>query len=141
MPKSKSHQERQDVALAPVWPDPPVETVGQEVRTITGKFYREELAPLQIELVKLQEWVKHKGLKVVIVFEGRDAAGKGGTIKRITEPLNPRVVRVAAEQHRGEHLFDDGHVGRSADQQDLRDILLLDLPFHQHLVDEMDVVQ
>ncbi len=60
------------------------------------KFYEQELAKLQIELVKLQYWVKHKGLKVVIIFEGRDAAGKGGTIKRITEPLNPRGCRVVA---------------------------------------------
>jgi len=60
------------------------------------KFYEEELANLQIELVKLQEWIKYKGLRAVVLFEGRDAAGKGGTIKRITETLNPRVVRVVA---------------------------------------------
>ncbi|WP_372809054.1 polyphosphate kinase 2 [Pontiella sp.] len=60
------------------------------------EFYASELARLQIELVKLQEWVKHKGLKVVVLFEGRDAAGKGGVIKRITESLNPRVARVVA---------------------------------------------
>jgi polyphosphate kinase len=58
--------------------------------------YEQELARLQIELVKLQEWVKHKGLKIVVIFEGRDAAGKGGAIKRITESLNPRVCRVVA---------------------------------------------
>ena len=56
---------------------------------IDDKIYVEELARLQIELVKLQEWVKHEGLKVVVLFEGRDAAGKGGVIKRITESLNP----------------------------------------------------
>ncbi|GAL23852.1 polyphosphate kinase 2 [Vibrio variabilis] len=60
------------------------------------KLYESELARLQIELVKLQEWVKHAGLKVVVVFEGRDAAGKGGVIKRITEKLNPRICRVTA---------------------------------------------
>jgi polyphosphate kinase len=60
------------------------------------KFYGKELAKLQIELVKLQEWIKHKGLKVVVIFEGRDAAGKGGVIKRITQCLNPRVCRVVA---------------------------------------------
>lgn len=59
-------------------------------------FYEEELSRLQIELVKLQEWIKDKGLKVVVIFEGRDAAGKGGVIKRITEKLNPRVCRVVA---------------------------------------------
>ncbi len=60
------------------------------------KEYEEELAKLHVELVKLQEWVKHKGLKVCIVFEGRDGAGKGGTIKAITERVSPRVFRVIA---------------------------------------------
>jgi polyphosphate kinase 2 len=60
------------------------------------RFYEKELGKLQVELVKLQEWVKDQGLKVVIIFEGRDAAGKGGVIKRITESLNPRNVRVVA---------------------------------------------
>jgi len=63
---------------------------------MSQKAYERELARLQIELVKLQEWVKHAGLKVVVLFEGRDAAGKGGTIKRITESLNPRICRVVA---------------------------------------------
>jgi len=60
------------------------------------KAYEKELERLQTELVELQEWIKHKGLKVIVIFEGRDTAGKGGTIKRITERLNPRVVRVVA---------------------------------------------
>jgi polyphosphate kinase len=60
------------------------------------KAYEKELLRLQSELVKLQEWIKHEGLKVVVLFEGRDAAGKGGTIKRITEAMNPRIVRVVA---------------------------------------------
>jgi len=60
------------------------------------KVYEKKLRELQIELVKLEEWVKHEGLKVVVIFEGRDAAGKGGTIKRITECLNPRHCRVVA---------------------------------------------
>ena len=59
-------------------------------------MYEKELARLHIELVKLQEWIRHQGLKVVVLFEGRDAAGKGGAIKRITECLNPRVCRVVA---------------------------------------------
>ena len=63
---------------------------------ISNKEYEQELAQLQIELVKLQEWIKEKGLKVVCIFEGRDAAGKGGVIKRITESLNPRICRVVA---------------------------------------------
>ena len=58
--------------------------------------YETELAKLQIELVKLQEWIRHAGLKVVVIFEGRDAAGKGGAIKRIVEKLSPRVCRVVA---------------------------------------------
>jgi polyphosphate kinase 2 len=58
--------------------------------------YEHELRRLQIELVKLQEWIRHEGMRVVILFEGRDAAGKGGAIKRITETLNPRVCRVVA---------------------------------------------
>lgn len=60
------------------------------------KFYEKELSHLQEELVKMQEWIKHAGLKVVVIFEGRDAAGKGGTIKRIMDKLNPRIVRVVA---------------------------------------------
>ncbi|NET83602.1 MAG: polyphosphate kinase 2 [Moorea sp. SIO1F2] len=60
------------------------------------KIYEKELARLQLELVKMQYWTKHTGTRIVIVFEGRDAAGKGGTIKRITEPLNPRGCRIVA---------------------------------------------
>jgi polyphosphate kinase 2 len=71
-------------------------SASSEPKTLNKKFYEKELGRLQIELVKLQEWVKYKGLKVVTIFEGRDAAGKGGTIKRITESLNPRIVRVVA---------------------------------------------
>jgi len=59
-------------------------------------YYEQELTKLQIELVKLQEWVVREGLRVVVIFEGRDAAGKGGSIKRITEALNPRICRVVA---------------------------------------------
>ena len=65
-------------------------------KKLSKKVYEKELARLQEELVKLQEWIKHEGLKVVVIFEGRDAAGKGGVIKRITERLSPRVVRVVA---------------------------------------------
>jgi polyphosphate kinase 2 len=60
------------------------------------RVYFRELFRLQHELVRLQDWVQHKGLKVVVIFEGRDSAGKGGVIKRITQRLNPRVCRVAA---------------------------------------------
>ena len=65
-------------------------------KRIKAKDYERELGRLQEELVRLQRWIRHKGLKVVVIFEGRDAAGKGGVIKRITERLNPRVARVVA---------------------------------------------
>ena len=63
---------------------------------MSKKEFEKELERLQVELCRLQEWVKHKGLRVVVVFEGRDAAGKGGVIKRITERVSPRVFRVVA---------------------------------------------
>src|SRR5262249_43579682 len=65
-------------------------------KKLKRKDYEEELDKLHVELVNLQEWVKLKGLKVCIVFEGRDGAGKGGTIKAITERVSPRVFRVVA---------------------------------------------
>ncbi len=71
---------------------------GQDDRPVKIKtsVYEKELFRLQLELVKLQEWIKAEGLKVVVIFEGRDAAGKGGVIKRITQHLNPRICRVVA---------------------------------------------
>jgi polyphosphate kinase len=95
--KTKSHKETQvghrdgsvgDGATAPNKASPGAK--------MSGADYERELARLNVELVKFQEWIKAKGLRVCILFEGRDAAGKGGTIKRITEPLNPRVSRVVA---------------------------------------------
>ncbi|MCK4798356.1 MAG: polyphosphate kinase 2 [Spirochaetes bacterium] len=65
-------------------------------KRLKKKFYENELKKLQIELVKLQEWIKNEGLKVIVIFEGRDAAGKGSAIKRITQCLNPRICRVVA---------------------------------------------
>ncbi len=78
--------------------DLPAPVLGNATTLHLGKDcdYVKEMIRLQIELVKLQEWVKQEGLRVVILFEGRDAAGKGGAIKRITESLNPRVCRVVA---------------------------------------------
>jgi polyphosphate kinase 2 len=69
---------------------------GQGNGKLKTKKYEKELAKLHVELVKLQEWVKEKGIKICIVFEGRDGAGKGGTIKAITERVSPRVFRVIA---------------------------------------------
>ncbi len=110
MPKSKAEQAEQSVELANVWADPPVEELGTTVRTVSNKVYLRELSTLQIELVKLQEWIRDQGLKVVIIFEGRDAAGKGGAIKTITLSLNPRYARVVAlgtptEREKGQWYF------------------------------------
>src|SRR6267378_1817747 len=69
---------------------------GKGTEALRGKTYEKHLAKLHVEMVKLQEWVKQKGLKVCIVFEGRDGAGKGGTIKALTERVSPRVFRVIA---------------------------------------------
>ena len=63
---------------------------------LSNKQYEKELKKLHVELVKMQEWVREKGLKVCVIFEGRDGAGKGGTIKAITERVSPRVFRVIA---------------------------------------------
>ena len=84
--KSKAVKSKPATKLASSKPD---EKLG-------GKDYEKELKRLHVELVKLQQWVVHKGLKVCIVFEGRDGAGKGGTIKAITERVSPRVFRVVA---------------------------------------------
>ncbi|GLW72582.1 polyphosphate kinase 2 [Kitasatospora phosalacinea] len=80
------------------------------VKRMPKKVYEDELLRLQGELVKLQEWVRTEGVRMVVVFEGRDAAGKGGAIKRVTEYLNPRVARIAAlpaptERQRGQWYF------------------------------------
>src|SRR5215813_12780627 len=67
-----------------------------EPEKLSGKEYDKELRRLQAELCHLQAWVKEKGLRVIVVFEGRDGAGKGGTIRAITERVSPRVFRVVA---------------------------------------------
>lgn len=99
--KSKQNLEqlRQAVTQSTDGKGPPEVTAAKlkkKPKKIKNSIYEAELARLQVELVKLQEWIKHKNLKVVAIFEGRDTAGKGGTIKRIIERLNPRVVRVVA---------------------------------------------
>jgi polyphosphate kinase len=96
MARSKAEQHEQSVELAHVWADPPVEEIGSPARTLSNKAYLRELSVLQVELVKLLEWIKHEGLRVVVLFEGRDAAGKGGAIKTISLSLNPRYCRVVA---------------------------------------------
>jgi polyphosphate kinase 2 len=72
------------------------QTALKKLRLGVDGEYEKELRRLQIELVKLQEWIRHKGLQMVAIFEGRDGAGKGGAIKRITDSLNPRICRVVA---------------------------------------------
>jgi polyphosphate kinase 2 len=93
--KKQEGQPVENVAVSENGQDQPEPHVGKEPKLKT-KDYENELAKLQIELVKLQEWIKHKGLRVVVVFEGRDAAGKGGVIKTITQSLNPRICRIVA---------------------------------------------
>ena len=73
-----------------------IESEKRDHQVISKKKYNKELRKLEVELIKLQEWVKYKQLKVVVLFEGRDAAGKGGVIKRIAGPLNPRICRISA---------------------------------------------
>jgi polyphosphate kinase 2 len=93
--KAKNKSEKSSMTIGPsIQIDE--EDEGPKTKKISKDDYFNALGKLQIELVKLQEWVKAKGLKVVVLFEGRDAAGKGGSIKRITEPLNPRICRVIA---------------------------------------------
>ena len=76
--------------------DERLEAVGDAPRGLDRRVYFRELLRLQHELVRLQDWVQHEKLRVVVLFEGRDSAGKGGAIKRITQRLNPRICRVAA---------------------------------------------
>ena len=76
--------------------DRPDDADGEKGGDLKRKDYEKELERLHVELVKLQRWVVHKGLKVCVVFEGRDGAGKGGAIKAITERVSPRVFRVVA---------------------------------------------
>lgn len=100
MPKNKKAKRKGKSTLANSASVPAAERRASGSETISkkikNKVYERELAKLQIELVKLQEWIKRTRVKVVVIFEGRDTAGKGGTIKRITESLNTRVVRVVA---------------------------------------------
>jgi polyphosphate kinase len=88
-----TNDERSLSAVAPATID---EVTDAPSEPLSNKHYIRELARLQVELVKLQEWIRAKGLRVIVIFEGRDAAGKGGAIKRITESMSPRIARVVA---------------------------------------------
>ena len=83
---SENEETRSDLV-----PEKSGKTKSPKKKKISSKAYEREIEKLQIELVKLQGWIKEMGLKVVVIFEGRDAAGKGGTIKRITESLIPEL--------------------------------------------------
>jgi polyphosphate kinase 2 len=93
MSKNKGKDKKRKVSVDVVAGDTQEAAAGGKLKT---KDYEKQLAKLHVELVKLQEWVKAKGLKVCIIFEGRDGAGKGGTIKAITERVSPRTFRVVA---------------------------------------------
>ncbi|MGY1730573.1 polyphosphate kinase 2 [Geodermatophilus sp. SYSU D01045] len=89
---------------------PSVEEAPRSTGKVPTAYYEEEMARLQVELVKQQEFIRARGLRVVVLFEGRDAAGKGGAIQRITESVNPRATRVVAlpaptERERGQWYF------------------------------------
>jgi polyphosphate kinase 2 len=90
------HKDNDNIQRAVMLQHLPPTVAPEQQFQINKKAYEKELARLQKELIKLQEWIRYKNLKVVVIFEGRDAAGKGGVIKRITESLNPRVCRVVA---------------------------------------------
>lgn len=98
----KLHQEKLAAANrddryfpSPILDDFSAHSEGRQPK-LDRKLYEKELASLQVELVKMQYWIKHAGYRLILLFEGRDAAGKGGTIKRVTEPLNPRGCKVVA---------------------------------------------
>jgi len=99
--KTKAKAPSQAARTQPVGPGitaPPRIWAGRDARKMSKSDYEKELARLEIELVKAQGWIKEKGLKVAVIFEGRDSAGKGGVIKRITYRMSPRVARVVALQ-------------------------------------------
>ena len=96
MNRTKKKETAKNRAEAVVYESGLSESQHQKGNRLKKKKYNRELARLQIELVKFHEWIRNKGLKVVVIFEGRDAAGKGGVIKRITQRLNPRICRVVA---------------------------------------------
>jgi polyphosphate kinase 2 len=92
MGKKEKRQSQAEIVV----PDATADSIAPKKPKLKRAVYNAALADFQIELVKLQKWIQTQGLKVVIIFEGRDAAGKGGAIKRITQSLNPRVCRVEA---------------------------------------------
>ena len=109
---------------------------------LTRKHYGKELSRLQLELCKLQDWVKYKGLRVIVVFEGRDAAGKGGTIRAITERVSPRVFRLVALPAPSDREKGDASLRRSnaADSQPNKPDELISLALSGPAKSEFDAV-
>ena len=93
---TEAGRNRSDERAALTIPAAAIESRDASPQRLGSREYERRLATLNVELVKWQEWIRDRGLKLVVIFEGRDAAGKGGAIKRITEPLNPRFARVVA---------------------------------------------
>jgi len=103
-------RDERDAAVSALNPDDRPAEVEASAPRLNKKTYEKELARLQVELVKLEDWVRAKGLRMVVLFEGRDAAGKGGVIKRIMDGVNPRICRVVAlaapnEREKGQWYF------------------------------------
>ncbi len=94
--KSKKQPPEEGPAIVDAYHEHDPRLRGEKEKKLPKQLYEKEIFRLQVELVKLQEWVKEKGLRVVIVFEGRDAAGKGGVIKRIIQHMNPRICNIVA---------------------------------------------
>jgi len=109
--KKKAREAREARAVATNPANPELDDLtALPPKKLGKKTYEKALADYQVELVRLQKWIKTQGLRVLIIFEGRDAAGKGGTIKRITQSLNPRICRVVAlpaptEREKGQWYF------------------------------------
>jgi len=107
---TEAGRNRSDERAALTIPAAAIESREASPQRLGSREYERRLATLNVELVKWQEWIRDRGLKLVVIFEGRDAAGKGGAIKRITEPLNPRFAKVVAlpaptERERSEWYF------------------------------------
>ena len=113
------------------------ESVAEPARKLKEKHYLRELKKLHVEIVKLQEWVKHQGLKVCIVFEGRDGAGKGGTIKAITERVSPRVFHFVAQIY----LLDNPLLSEPLKREHIKPRLPEHRPGHDRHAETVQAVQ
>ena len=94
--KKNTQHKKKATAIVDAYHESDPRLRGEKEEKLPRKYYEAEMFRLQVELVKLQEWVTKKGLKVAVIFEGRDAAGKGGVIKRIIEHMSPRICNIVA---------------------------------------------